>query len=1171
MADTDDFANPTQARVYRRLARLISAGTARFFRDACRLVAQANGLEATTHMVGHLLREIEGNLLDVLYEQLVEVPPTVTSAPPPDLVQPRTPVLTTSHGEGDGPPDDAAPCGSKDGHKKKVRAILGALGIAPDSAMAQQWISMAGGKKRLHRVAHRDKLNEPRPVNATFLADFNAIVELFDAILEHFEARFGSVYDRLDALLALPGPGADGVSRLEAIPNTPNTLGYFFQRLTPTAWLDPLRRAGFFETPPTPEPAAGGGLTHPYWAAADYLTRVSSAHPKTVADILETAANTENLRAQTQIIALMLQLRPQDRLRLAGVVKRWSPGLRRLFWGDQVVAFAAALARDGAVDLAFDLTASVLDLPELDPRSGRRPVHEPDYGRNQQERTWDLRDAATTLVPALLQADGLRALALFVDALDYHAGRRRHETEADPTTPAGLEDFSQYWGRDLGRRERYDTSDLRLFLTYITLEAVKELGTRNAEQLRGIVEILRQRGARVLRRIELAALAELLQSGEPGVPLVALPIAVDRLTEEALMQEDDLAPEWGALLAAAFPQLDGDRRERVLSALAPPDFSWMDHEHAQSRAAAWRRDRLAIVADHLDSEVREELASLIKAEGPAEPLSRGGPRAATWVGPTSPLDAASLESMDVDSLVNFLLHWEQRPGFGETSQEGLGRQLAKLVEQNPVRYAAWAPRFVGLAPTYVRSLLDGFAAAARAERAFPWTGILELADWVVDQPIPESDMVQSGFDMETDWRGARRTLADLIGLGLAADWNEDGAIPYAERDRLWDLIERLAEDPNPSPAYEERYGGTNMDPHSLAINTTRPEAIDAAIRYALWLASHRAQSSIGLGGVLVTAPQVLRLLEQHLDPAIDPSLATRAAIGTWVGTLARTDPDWVRGQLARLHTTDATERARRDALWDAYVQWSHPHPDALPTLEPYYRAAIERIGADRGTRHMGQGPDDRLAEHILTLYWWGAVSLEDPNSLIAHFFAHADAPRRRHAMYFAGFSLFHTEKPVPAEPVEQLRYLWEWRLPQLESVLATPDQAEDAAGRAAARAELEQFGWWFASRAFDPVWALAQLQKVMGLTGGVEPDFAVAEYLEELSTNHPEEVLRCLAALDFTGGGEPWSAHSWLEHGRAILGDVLAREDDRLREQAKALVNRIVAAGHIEFRSLLGE
>jgi hypothetical protein len=160
-------------------------------------------------------------------------------------------------------------------------------------------MSMAGGEKRLHRVAHRDKLNEPRPVTPTFLAEVSAVIELFDAILESFEARYSTVYERLDALVARPEPGPDGIRLLgEAIPNTPRTVSYFFERLTQVGWLEPLQRAGFFRPPPPEFDPARGTIGYPHWAAADYLARVAAARPSDVRRVLEGAAETENVRAQ---------------------------------------------------------------------------------------------------------------------------------------------------------------------------------------------------------------------------------------------------------------------------------------------------------------------------------------------------------------------------------------------------------------------------------------------------------------------------------------------------------------------------------------------------------------------------------------------------------------------------------------------------------------------------------------------------------------------------------------------------------------------------------------------------------------------------------------------------------------------------------------------------------
>jgi hypothetical protein len=238
-------------------------------------------------------------------------------------------------------------------------------------------------------------------------------------------------------------------------------------------------------------------------------------------------------------------------------------------------------------------------------------------------------------------------------------------------------------------------------------------------------------------------------------------------------------------------------------------------------------------------------------------------------------------------------------------------------------------------------------------------------------------------------------------------------------------------------------------------------------------------------------------------------------------------------------------------------------------LDPSYRAAIERTGAARGTRDRGKEADDRLAEHVMTLYWWGAADLTE-DGLVAFLFAHADPARRKHAIHYAGFSLYHTEKPVNEVPLNRLRRLWEWRLPELEALITASGRTDGNAAMAA-RAELQEFGWWFAAGAFEPTWALAQLHRVLVLGGGVDFDQAVAERLAELAPGHPGAAIRCLSAVDFTGGSEPWSVSGWLEHARTVIEHALASQDGAVKTETRALVNRIVAAGHLEFRAFLND
>lgn len=61
-----DFIDERQERIYKRLCNRISEGTASFYRDVCRLRNNAYLFDSTTHLVAHLLRDVESALRDVV-------------------------------------------------------------------------------------------------------------------------------------------------------------------------------------------------------------------------------------------------------------------------------------------------------------------------------------------------------------------------------------------------------------------------------------------------------------------------------------------------------------------------------------------------------------------------------------------------------------------------------------------------------------------------------------------------------------------------------------------------------------------------------------------------------------------------------------------------------------------------------------------------------------------------------------------------------------------------------------------------------------------------------------------------------------------------------------------------------------------------------------------------
>src|SRR5258708_6144168 len=58
--------DPIQSGIYDRLYRLVGPGAAEFYKDACHLISNQSYLASTSHVVSHLLREIESALRAVL-------------------------------------------------------------------------------------------------------------------------------------------------------------------------------------------------------------------------------------------------------------------------------------------------------------------------------------------------------------------------------------------------------------------------------------------------------------------------------------------------------------------------------------------------------------------------------------------------------------------------------------------------------------------------------------------------------------------------------------------------------------------------------------------------------------------------------------------------------------------------------------------------------------------------------------------------------------------------------------------------------------------------------------------------------------------------------------------------------------------------------------------------
>src|SRR6202034_1085191 len=61
---------------------------------------------------------------------------------------------------------------------------------------------------------------------------------------------------------------------------------------------------------------------------------------------------------------------------------------------------------------------------------------------------------------------------------------------------------------------------------------------------------------------------------------------------------------------------------------------------------------------------------------------------------------------------------------------------------------------------------------------------------------------------------------------------------FTHRAEIRRILEFVCEHPDPTPEHEKQYGGNNMEPATLSINTVRGRAFHALFSYIFWCDRH---------------------------------------------------------------------------------------------------------------------------------------------------------------------------------------------------------------------------------------------------------------------------------------------------------------------------------------------
>jgi len=1117
------FDDQRHERIHRRLLRLVSPGSASFFRDACRLVAEPDAFDSMTHLVGHLLRETESSIRYAFQ-----------------------PIIKDS---------GARPATSDERHRFEIEQALSALSIAPDDPAAHAWLAL-GGKgnvKGLHALAHRQDLGPPRPFDGTVREAFELVVTALDAVLEKVEERWEVILTAFDKLAAKHVPTTADAEELRLrLPNSLQVRAHFFGQLRTPAWIRPLADQGFFRQPPAPvRDEEAGTIGFPPWPESQYLIRMAQEGTRALQGEIITIAEgfpaSDNVRVYEDLASLALTVEPVLSARLLPQIRSalQLPYLSRLpsQSADFVLRLISGNLRQAALELARDLLSL-----RPDPRTERyedseNPFSSPQPRPGMPDARYD--DILEKVVSPLSASAPKETFDLMCDLLEG-ALRLSQKTSRQE----GPEAHSQVWWPDLAEAGPQHAEP-----TWLLLGALRRLVLGAAQQgpapALEFVEKLEHRPWHAFRRLALFLLR--LAS---DIPIEAIESRLLRLGDH---EELELHAEYESLLRDRYRSLSAEGQSRIADHLsrewevsaASENFQfWHGREptaeELQLRRDRWLASRLKPIADHLPPALR---AVYDRAAQASQSTVEAQPPEAGWLSERSPKSSEELGGMTDAELVEYLSHIELGDELTGPSREGLGDALAAATTSNPQRFAVLASHLKSVDPAYQYGLFSGLRIAVAAHALFPWEPVLDLANAAAALPrvLPDESQ-RNRHRPDEGW--VRRAIADLLLEGFKEG---AGEIPFPLREAAWAALQPITNDPDPDIAKDAEQKDEE-ERARLYLSSVRGRAFDAVWGYIVWVYRHlHAPRTEPM--TFQPIAEVREALERHVDPAIDPSPAIRVFYGTKLSQLRRLDIDWVRAQLPRFFPDGEGHAQLRASTWRAYLRFTEVVPPDLELLGPYYAQAIETLGTPGGDDDKS---GEHLGVHLVRLQWLGALSVNEPDGMIARFFDRADADLRGKTLATVGRILLNTKDQVPTEVLSRMRDLWIWRRTVAQRA---PDPRTFAE-------ELSAFGWWFASAHFDSGWALEELHASLRLSPQTQMSTLVIKKLEELSPEYPRLCIDCLARI--VEGGDPhFGADFLLEHVRPILEQARHSPDTETQAAAIELVNRLSSLGHTQFRDLI--
>jgi hypothetical protein len=925
---------------------------------------------------------------------------------------------------------------------------------------------------------------------------------------------------------------------------------YFFGHLAASenpGWFEPLRQSGFFDTPPEPIERAGESF-YPEWPALWYLDAVAPRCPQEVVEVAERIL-TRNPFVRLNLVRAAQNMPPEYTARMIPLIVRWADEGMRVEEG--VISLAMHLAQGNQWETALTLVDLLLS-----PQEEQVP-------EEAKQSPFFFPKAVSKVDEYIVQVFIEQSLAFFMEHRPLevlHIVQRNLERAIE----IEAHDSSSVWRPAIEPHEQnLGFGEIKELLVDAMVHALDTVVKKVPDQARTILEEYLEHRYSIFRRLGIHAIR---------LNANLWPDLLQQLyTDQQFLEDRAVYHEYWMLLQDTYGLLPTSLQksfvERLLDRLpqgrGEDEILYRDQQY-------WVFRRLWALRDSLASdEHRRVLAELVSECGgePDHPSFLSYSR--FLVGSVSPKTLEELGQMSNEDILAELRKELSLDGFDEPTEEGLADVLQAAVMSDPQRFVSIAPELLAsdISPIYTYHTLRGFREAWTGGKLFDWEPVLELCAQVSQTSEQatksgEPPDMSPGYWMRT-YATARSVVADLLEAGVVSG---DNAIPQELLGQVRDILLVLADDPNPSPEYERKWGIEHPSGIlSLALNVTRGKAVEALIQYALYVATISGQEQVAED--LSSAPGsrmeglVRDKLTEKLDKRADPSLAVHSLFGKYLPNLHYLDQEWFVAHLEDIFPRQPEMSDYWEAAWDGYLFRGDFYGYLYGFLKPYYRYAIEQMTLGTQGKAGSELSRGRLTRHLAALYWRGVETLEGGDSLIPLFFNSAPAEIRARFITGLGVELREVKPSADSEEWLRAKILWETRVKAIGKIFEREGQFTGFTE------ELGAFARWVPLIPED-LGDFYPLIELAGLASEKGDTIRLLEFLSQVAEDHAPFVVSLLEKLVRQERGQ-WFWTAKYGTIRTILEAAIRSGDEQAKSCAVRIINLFGERGDERYRDLL--